>query len=295
MNYFRINPNYIISFVFSDIIGYLPSEVALPIFTLLDLRSVLACRSVSRQWKALADDSLVWRSLFYREIQEKGWRINEKKARLLIADRQDQSNSAARSRLLSIASVATRNTSESPGRPGLPTPTRLAPLAYDWAQLYRARAELDQRWLSAEPRMTRIAGHTDSVYCLEFDARRLVTGSRDRTIKVWDLRTGRLRATLRGHAGSVLCLKFDKIAMARADSSTECNDEDEEGDGFMVSGSSDCTVLVWDLRRLWRASGGSKTGGNPINAGPELVKRVLRGHTGGVLDLRIDKQWIVSW
>ncbi|KAL5520636.1 hypothetical protein ACEPAF_2637 [Sanghuangporus sanghuang] len=276
-----------------DIIGCLPNEVALSIFASLDLRSVLACRSVSKQWKMLADDSLVWRSLFYREIEEKGWRINEKKARLLIAEQQDQSNSAARSRLLSIASVATRNTTESPGRPGL---MRLAPLAYDWAQLYRTRAELDRRWLSSEPRTTRIAGHVDSVYCLEFDARRLVTGSRDRTIKVWDLRTGRLRATLRGHAGSVLCLKFDKIAMARADSSLEGDGEEEEdeGDGFMVSGSSDCTVLVWDLRRLWRASGGSKTGGNPINAGPELVKRVLRGHTGGVLDLRIDKQWIVS-
>ncbi|KAI5121589.1 hypothetical protein M0805_009460 [Coniferiporia weirii] len=274
-----------------DIVGYLPTEVSLSILELLDLPSVLACRKVCRSWKALADDSLVWRALFYREIEQKGWRVNEKKARLLIAAEQEQGSRLARNRLLSLASVATRATVESPVRLGR---TRLAPLALDWAQLYEARAELDRRWAHAEPHTTRIAGHTDSVYCLEFDARRLVTGSRDRTIKVWDLHTGQLRATLRGHAGSVLCLKFDKTAMAHVDSGEDPGTSAGKSDGFMVSGSSDCTVLVWDLRRLWRASGGAKSNGSQINAGPELVKRVLRGHTGGVLDLRVDKQWIVS-
>ncbi|EJD02007.1 WD40 repeat-like protein [Fomitiporia mediterranea MF3/22] len=273
-----------------DIIGSLPYELSLSILAELDLSSVLACRRVCRQWKDLADDPLVWRALFYREIEERGWRIHEKKARLLIAAQQEQDNNGTRNRLLSLSSVATRNTSESHARPSL---TSLAPLGFDWTHLYRTRLELDKRWAYSEPRITRIAGHTDSVYCLEFDARWLVTGSRDRAIKVWDLRTGRLRATLRGHAGSVLCLKFDKIAMARADSSDE-DDQEDDGEGFMVSGSSDCTVLVWDLRSLWRASIASKTGGNPVNAGPELVKRVLRGHLGGVLDLRINKQWIVS-
>lgn len=96
-----------------------------------------------------------------------------------------------------------------------------------------------------------------SVYCLEFDANKIVTGSRDRTIKVWSVRTGRLRQTLYGHEGSVLCLKFD---------STD----------FMVSGSSDRQIFVWDLAK-------------------GLVKTVLKGHLGGVLDLRIDDNWIVSW
>ena len=49
-----------------------------------------------------------------------------------------------------------------------------------------------------------------SVYCLEFDSSRIITGSRDRTIKVWSLKTGRCLATFAGHRGSVLCLKFDR-------------------------------------------------------------------------------------
>ncbi|KAH8112387.1 WD40 repeat-like protein [Phellopilus nigrolimitatus] len=277
-----------------DIVGCLPTEVALTIFALLDLQSALACRSVCRRWTALADDSLVWRALFYREIVQKGWRVNERKARRLIDAQQAELTLQARMRLLSLMSVNTRTTAESsPARPRYP---RLAPLALDWQRLYRTRAELDRRWTHAEPRTTRIIGHEDSVYCLEFDARRLVTGSRDRTIKVWDLETGRLRATLRGHAGSVLCLKFDKAAMARADAGEDGDTfmDGCESDGIMVSGSSDCTVLVWDLRKLWRVSGHGCANAAPITAGPELVKRVLRGHTGGVLDLRLDSQWIVS-
>lgn len=108
-----------------------------------------------------------------------------------------------------------------------------------------------------EPRVMKLAGHMDSVYCLEFDAYKIVTGSRDRTIKVWSLRTGELKRTLAGHEGSVLCLKFD-------------------ASGFMISGSSDRRILVWDLVR-------------------GEVRKVLTGHQGGVLDLRVDRQWIVSW
>ena len=118
-----------------------------------------------------------------------------------------------------------------------------------------------------------------SVYCLEFDAssQTIITGSRDKTIKIWSLRTGRLHATLRGHPGSVLCLKFDRT-------------------GFMVSGSSDCTVFVWDLHALTKAAAAAKEKeAGPNVAGAELVQRVLKGHTGGVLDLRIDENWIVSW
>ena len=221
--------------------------------------------------------------------------MNEKKARLVVAASQEYGNAAARNRLLSLSSITSRTTESHANTRYGGIPPRLAPLAFNWTQLYKSRAELDRRWACAEPRQTRILGHADSVYCLEFDARRLVTGSRDRTIKVWDLRSGKLRATLRGHAGSVLCLKFDKVAMARADSLEEGDESEDEGDGFMVSGSSDCTVLVWDLRHLWRASGGGRASGLAVNAGPELVKRVLRGHSGGVLDLRIDKSWIVSW
>jgi len=127
----------------------------------------------------------------------------------------------------------------------------------------------------------------DSVYCLEFDSRRIVTGSRDRTIKVWSLTTGRCLATFTGHRGSVLCLKFDKDWDFPTGEEDEWEDESVWKHGFMVSGSSDCSVCVWDLCTR------SPVAGEDGQVKAEIAA-VLRGHTGGVLDLRIDSRWIVS-
>lgn len=163
------------------------------------------------------------------------------------------------------------------------------------------------------PQVLSIAGHTDSVYCLELDSRRIITGSRDRTIKVWSLKgkllgsfgcgnaghgdTATSRMEVQGHTGSVLCLKFSADWDQHGDVE---NGEGEEKRGFMVSGSSDCTVCVWDLyvggRRKSEHHLGDENG--YIDDEREVyaeVRAVLRGHAGGVLDLRIDDNWIVSW
>ena len=56
---------------------------------------------------------------------------------------------------------------------------------------------------------------------------KIVSGSQDCTIRVWNLETGECLRTLAGHTGSVNCL--DLL------------------DNIIVSGSSDSTVRVWDL------------------------------------------------
>lgn len=58
-------------------------------------------------------------------------------------------------------------------------------------------------------------GHSRSVHCLTTGTAAsngsaiLLTGSRDHTIKFWDLRTVSCQHTLRGHTGSVTCLGVD--------------------------------------------------------------------------------------
>ncbi|KDQ32944.1 hypothetical protein PLEOSDRAFT_21125, partial [Pleurotus ostreatus PC15] len=123
-----------------------------------------------------------------------------------------------------------------------------------------------------------------------------VTGSRDRTIKVWCVKTGKLLGTISGHSGSVLCLKFDlgaEVCGNQDDTGVRSTVEYKDGwqRGFMVSGSSDCSVCVWDLIYV------RSTPGTPIDDNAQVkaeVKATLKGHTGGVLDIRINKDWIVS-
>lgn len=107
---------------------------------------------------------------------------------------------------------------------------------------------------------------------------------------MWSLTTGRCIATFRGHRGSVLCLKFEKDWDLESGNALVDNGL-EWRRGFMVSGSSDHTVCVWDLYACFPETGDSHS--EP--AVTAELRGVLKGHSGGVLDLEINANWIVSW
>ncbi|KAG8751753.1 hypothetical protein FRC14_007632 [Serendipita sp. 396] len=78
----------------------------------------------------------------------------------------------------------------------------------------------------------KLTGHEDSVWSVSFsaDGSKLVSGSSDHTIRIWDLETeGAMIKTLRGHTGPVLSVAFSSDSQK------------------VVSGSHDGTVRVWDV------------------------------------------------
>ena len=72
-------------------------------------------------------------------------------------------------------------------------------------------------------------GHQYTVMSLQFDSNKIVSGSADQTIKIWDVKTGQCSNTLPGHTEVVMSVKFDATKI--------------------VSGSADKTVVVWDFQR----------------------------------------------
>jgi WD40 repeat protein len=77
-----------------------------------------------------------------------------------------------------------------------------------------------------------LRGHKGRVTSLAFTPRsgkRLVSGSRDSTIKIWEPATARCIGTLTAHTGPVLCVKFSR------DGKT------------LVSGSADGTIKLWNM------------------------------------------------
>ncbi|KAJ1946034.1 hypothetical protein FBU59_002139 [Linderina macrospora] len=103
----------------------------------------------------------------------------------------------------------------------------------DWLGMYKHQYQLETNWVHGNCKISRWPmAHTESIYCLQFDRHnRLFTGSRDHTIKVWYLADNSEitpLTTLSAHTGSVLTLQVD-------------------GD-TLISGSSDATICVWDLK-----------------------------------------------
>ena len=81
-------------------------------------------------------------------------------------------------------------------------------------------------WSSIACRVTMV-GHTDTVRCVQMEQARdrVISGSYDTTLKVWELRTGLCVKTLRGHTAPVLAIQA-------------------QGDR-LVSGSGDKTIRIW--------------------------------------------------
>jgi len=63
--------------------------------------------------------------------------------------------------------------------------------------------------------------------CLQADDQRFLSGSDDKTIKVWNIETGERLVTLRSTGYGITCLQFS--------------------DTRIVSGSYDNKVLLWDF------------------------------------------------
>ncbi|KAK2591765.1 SCF ubiquitin ligase complex subunit cdc4 [Conoideocrella luteorostrata] len=117
--------------------------------------------------------------------------------------------------------------------------------------IYRRHHMIRKSWTSGEvkPGHVAFAAHPRHVItCLQFDDDKIITGSDDTLIHIYDTKTGKLRKKLEGHDGGVWALQY-------------------EGN-ILVSGSTDRSVRVWDIER-------------------GLCQQVFYGHTSTVRCLQI--------
>lgn len=143
----------------------------------------------------------------------------------------------------------------------LPKPVHGLPSLLDmhlYRSLYQRQQFIRQSWLGkgAPPQHLAFGAHNGHVVtCLLFDDNRIITGSDDNLIHVYDTKTGVLKSRLEGHDGGVWAMACD-------------------GD-TLVSGSTDRTVRIW-------------------NIATEECKQVFQGHTSTVRCLVILKPTVVG-
>ncbi len=308
-----------------DPFAVLPREVLLKILGYLDATTLCRAAQVSRQWRNLADDDILWRGICEQHIGQKclkcGWGlpILEKRRaprlptaspspspvsipqpssqgsssashvhlkRKLEADETEDFTTAKKfrvdvyehhSRLTTPPSSRTQSlpipiaepVASNPmplNNPLLAPPPSEAPPAHlptrPWKDVYCERLTIERNWRRGRCTVRTLKGHTDGVMCLQFSETLshpsfpvLITGSYDRTARVWNLETGTEVQCLSGHTRAIRALQFDEAKL--------------------ITGSMDHTMRVWN----WRTG---------------QCLKVLEGHTEGVVCLRFDSNVLAS-
>ncbi|MCJ1416767.1 hypothetical protein MMC32_003105 [Xylographa parallela] len=250
----------------------LPEELLGHVMSFLDSDSLTMAELVSHRWYSTANSYHTWRAVFGREY---GVQISS-----------------------SLGKVSRSHV----GGMGL---GKRRP-DQDWKEMWKVRKGLHKRWSMARAVAIYLEGHRDSVYCVQFDEDKILTGSRDRTVRVWDARTYRCLKVIGvvkdGNHGNLTPLEDPRfnpnpanrgnppivtlipirtttdpiqtiIPSIYHDGSILCLQFDHE---IMVTGSSDNTCIIWDIKDDYKA-----------------VRRLYH-HSAGVLDVCFDEKHIVS-
>ncbi|CAH1261910.1 FBXW7 [Branchiostoma lanceolatum] len=136
-------------------------------------------------------------------------------------------------------------------------------------------------------KVRKLQGHMDSVQCLALDKRRLMTGSMDRTVRVWDIRSGRSIRKLYGHK-----MRTSSQPRENPSSDTRCLSAAHIVHTWLTfadlvggirsihfnqtkicTGSWDMSIMVWDIVQFERLA-------------------VLTGHRGAVSCLQCNQHFL---
>jgi F-box/WD-40 domain protein MET30 len=312
-----------------DPFSLFPEEVSLTVLGYLDAISLGKAAQVSRGWKVLADDDLLWRRMCGQHIERKcvrcGWglpllerrrlRMEERGERVgireeerALREHEKRFHSGFKRRAEGVeevemegkrrkvgaiegdgsgeqmvrrCSVAQQSNAIGPVQSLTSTPTESTlsttsaltviksaqtPVKetkrMPWKHVYCERLVVERNWRKGKPIVRSFKGHENGVMCLQAHHNLhkpsypvLITGSYDKTVKVWNLDTGEVIRTMKGHTRVVRALQFDQV--------------------MLVTGSSDRTLRIWN----WRTG--------------ECL-RVLEGHEDGVICLNYDRNTLAS-
>jgi F-box/WD-40 domain protein MET30 len=269
-----------------DFLSILPREISLQIFFYLDAKSLCNAAQVSHNWKALADDDALWHRMCEQHIDKKctkcGWGLpllNKKRItnpvlkRPLIEPSEEPLRTACgpTTTMTSRHNLNADDTSEPCNKKSkinkettsafntnlIDIPLLVPPSRKPWKDVYSERLMVERNWRNNKYNLRVLSGHTDGVMCVQFcdGSNILMTGSYDKTVRIWNLETGELVRILTGHTRCVRALQFDEAKL--------------------VTGSMDHTLKIWN----WQTG--------------KLI-RTLEGHTGGVLSLHFNSRLMAS-
>ena len=174
-----------------DFIDLLPCELGFKILNDLDLLTLVRCSRVCKSWNAIING---------RDGNLRLWKQR------LNADKFEVPSSIPNENHLAKFSMGNQ----------------------DYRMEYQKQFVTRKNWLNGNHKQISFPAHGSNVVtCLSFDDEKIVTGSDDQTIHIYDIETGDLKQKMIGHEGGVWALQYYQ--------------------NVLVSGSTDRTVRVWNM------------------------------------------------
>ena len=266
-----------------DFLTALPPELSYKILCYLDTVSLCKAAQVSRRWRNLADDDVVWHRMCEQHIDRKctkcGWGLPllEKKKLAAWSRHHKTHHPHSPPAVVEVneppASPPSPGSNKRPLDAGEDGPSKRPRLEASastktgsqleverkvrpWKDVYRDRFKVGYNWKTGRCSIRTFKGHSNGVTCLQFDHNILATGSYDTTIKIWNIETGEVLQTLRGHTATVRTLQFDESKL--------------------ISGSFDKTIKIWN----WQTG--------------ECLNTLNDCHTDGVLSVHYEGSTLAS-
>ncbi|KIY62726.1 WD40 repeat-like protein [Cylindrobasidium torrendii FP15055 ss-10] len=293
-----------------DVVGSLPAEVSLYIFSLLPAYSLITCSLVCKQWYNLSNDQSVWKHLCalngweWRQPRrhhpfEPKWReadsddegmggsdeeaeedddamgdIDEDSG--FYSFTADGPSTSSAPVLMPLAGPSRARLSLYPRPPQrhsappiLPSPSSNGPSRPDYKLLHQTHVRLRNRFMSSTYRLSALQtrgapanAHTNTIYCLqlytypETGKQVLFTGSRDKTVREWNVEAGLVERVISGvHGSSILSICVHNKMLASA--------------------GSDRRLAIWDLEK-------------------NKLITLIQDHEDSVLCVRFDEERVVS-
>ena len=181
----------------SDFLPHLPEQISSKILNYLDPVSLVNASMVCNNWHSLIESTwIVWKKLCYLPEWQLSYQANIEQ-------------------LEKYSMNTNKHYAENDNQ-----------LAQKWKNIFIERFKLRRAWLKGRCHVRTFEGHSGGISCVQFDGSRIVSGSHDKTIRVWNIKTNSKWSvlTLAGHSGEVRCLHL------------------ESGGNRLVSGSTDATI-----------------------------------------------------
>lgn len=130
--------------------------------------------------------------------------------------RRDSGPGAGASGSPSPSTGSSSVTTNTPSTSRANSPDHANSVTRPWKAVYSERLIIERNWRKGLCSVQVFTGHTDAVTCLQVDENMphpsfpvMMSGSWDRTVRIWNLESGEVVGVLRGHLRGIRALQFD--------------------------------------------------------------------------------------